>query len=636
MAENEVVIHVRADDKASGTIGGLAGQIKSFAAGIPAPIAVAGTALAGLGAVAFKTANDFRAAQNFLLDSATGEEFAEQWASVKRVLGTVPQDVRQVAMAFDAVNDRLGLTGPAAETLTRKMLDLSRVLGTDINTTIENTTRLFGDWGVESSEQSRVLDQLALAATTTGVDLRRLAERVVFFGAPLRQFGFSLEEAIAVFAKFEREGVNTETVMAGLRIGLARAAAEGKDAPKAFREVVKAIKEAGTASEGTALAVEFFGARAGPDMAAAIREGRFEIDELVSRLRTADGALEEAAERTLTLGQRFSIMRNTVMTELEPALMGLMGLLERGAEWLGAHLPRAIEATKAQMKAWEPRLLAVKDLLEKDVIPAIREVVETFETRWPQIQPVVEAVMTIIEALVIGRLRVTADAVRLVMAVLRGDWSAAWSAIRDIVRDSLDVVRGVVVGSLDLLNALTGGKLFQLLGLFVGWFGGLRSFFTGTVAPFLSGIVSWFWAAGAFAANAFTGTFSALKDGVRAVLNFIVDRLNAFASGLNAIAGAFNRVAGLIPGAPKLPTIPAIPRLHTGGVVPGTPGQEVLTVLEAGERVIPRGAPAPAAAPAITVNLNVLGSVVTERDLVQLIRDEILRGGLRDVLAVPA
>ena len=44
-----------------------------------------------------------------------------------------------------------------------------------------------------------------------------------------------------------------------------------------------------------------------------------------------------------------------------------------------------------------------------------------------------------------------------------------------------------------------------------------------------------------------------------------------------------------------------LPYLHSGGVVPGTPGSDVLAVLQAGERVLPRGA---SGAPVVVVNIN--------------------------------
>jgi phage-related protein len=44
-----------------------------------------------------------------------------------------------------------------------------------------------------------------------------------------------------------------------------------------------------------------------------------------------------------------------------------------------------------------------------------------------------------------------------------------------------------------------------------------------------------------------------------------------------------------------------LPYLHSGGLVPGTPGADVLAVLQAGERVLPRGSVSP---PTVVVNIN--------------------------------
>lgn len=81
----------------------------------------------------------------------------------------------------------------------------------------------------------------------------------------------------------------------------------------------------------------------------------------------------------------------------------------------------------------------------------------------------------------------------------------------------------------------------------------------------------------------------------RRVADFIT---RPFRSAFNFIADAWNNTVGklrvTIPS--WVPVIggntiamPTLPKFHTGGVVPGTPGQEVLAVLQAGERVTPAG-----------------------------------------------
>lgn len=72
-----------------------------------------------------------------------------------------------------------------------------------------------------------------------------------------------------------------------------------------------------------------------------------------------------------------------------------------------------------------------------------------------------------------------------------------------------------------------------------------------------------------------------------------------------------------------------IPKMHTGGIFPGAPGTEGLALLQAGERVIP----ANQAGVAPSVVINVAGSVLSERELVRVVRDEMVRGGFRGALA---
>lgn len=73
-----------------------------------------------------------------------------------------------------------------------------------------------------------------------------------------------------------------------------------------------------------------------------------------------------------------------------------------------------------------------------------------------------------------------------------------------------------------------------------------------------------------------------------------------FRSAFNAIADVWNNTVGqlswtvpdwvpLIGG--NTISVPKLPHFHTGGLVPGTQGSEMLAVLQAGERVLPRGAP---------------------------------------------
>lgn len=88
------------------------------------------------------------------------------------------------------------------------------------------------------------------------------------------------------------------------------------------------------------------------------------------------------------------------------------------------------------------------------------------------------------------------------------------------------------------------------------------------------------------------GFFRAIGSGIASIfkgaVNVVIDLLNGGIGLINSLIHGINNVSGII-GIPAIPDIPKIPRLHTGGTVPGRPGDEVLTILQAGEKVSASG-----------------------------------------------
>ena len=90
--------------------------------------------------------------------------------------------------------------------------------------------------------------------------------------------------------------------------------------------------------------------------------------------------------------------------------------------------------------------------------------------------------------------------------------------------------------------------------------------------------------------------FSPIWEGFKSAINAIVRGWNSLKFTFPDIdMGPLGHVGGFTIGTPN------IPYLHTGGIVPGAPGSDVLAMLQAGERVLPRNA---AGGPTIIVNIN--------------------------------
>ncbi len=251
---------------------------------------------------------------------ATGDALEGLKDITKSLAKNVPADFKDIGTAVADINTRLGLTGPELESFSEQMLNLSRITGTDLQGNIKSATRVLGDWGDMAGTAETAADTLFTVAQMTGIEFSKLSDDLVTYGAPLRQVGFEFEEAALLIGKFEKEGVNAELVLGSLRQALGKMAREGEPAIETFRRTTDAIKNAGDASEANRLALELFGARAGPDMAAAIREGRFELDDYFENLETGGDTINAATSETETLSEKMTLLKNRVMMTLAPAV----------------------------------------------------------------------------------------------------------------------------------------------------------------------------------------------------------------------------------------------------------------------------------------------------------------------------
>lgn len=328
------------DDK-SGKLGGsLRGLGTAAAVGFGAIIAGG----AAVGKVLFDIGQEFDAADDLIRvgTGATGEALEGLEDSFRDVFASVPTDSESAATAIADLNTLLGLTGEALEERSTQFLNLARITGGDVEASIASVSRVFGDWSVSVDDQGEALDRLFRTSQTTGIGMEQLSTQVVQFGAPLRQLGFGLDEASALFGKWQQEGVNTETVMSGLRQGISRLAADGKDIPQGFRDITAAIHEAGSESEATTLAIEAFGARAGPDLAAAIREGRFATGDLINTIAEGGDTINGVAEETESFGEKWTKIKNRLMVAIEPVASALFDRLGQAMDDLGPVVDRVV------------------------------------------------------------------------------------------------------------------------------------------------------------------------------------------------------------------------------------------------------------------------------------------------------
>jgi phage-related minor tail protein len=278
-------------------------------------------AIAGIGVAAFKIGEEFDAAFDTIrvTTGATGDALAGLQDDFRAVASSVPGSFDQVSAAVAGLNQRTGQTGPALQELAGQMVNLSNLTGTDVATNVGLATRVFGDWSVATEDQGKTLDLLFRASQATGLGIGELQAKVVQFGAPLRAMGFSLTESATMLGKWEKEGVNTELVLGSMRIAMGNFAKDNIPMRQGLEQTIARIQELGPGAEATTIAMQTFGARAGPDMAAAILEGRFALGDLLDTVANGSETINAATADTADFAEKWTIFANRAKIALEPA-----------------------------------------------------------------------------------------------------------------------------------------------------------------------------------------------------------------------------------------------------------------------------------------------------------------------------
>ncbi len=320
-------------------VSGLSALGGTIVMGALAGAAVAGTAV---GLAVWNSAETIDQAYDKIQAStgATGETLRTLQGDFDTVFASVPTDAGTAADVIAALNQKLGLTGPALDGASIKLLNMTELLGGDAKTNAALFGRTMQDAGVPVDQAGTLLDKLFVASQKSGIGVDTLMQSLVQFGAPMRNMGFDLDTSIALFAKWSKEGVNAELVMGSLRIAAGNFAEAGKPLNEGLAETIEKIKSAKDNSEALTIAQGIFGSRAAGDMAAAIREGRFDIDDMTAALQGADGAINNTTSSTEDWNEKWVKFTNFLTISLAPMGQTLRDIAGDAMDMLQAFLSK--------------------------------------------------------------------------------------------------------------------------------------------------------------------------------------------------------------------------------------------------------------------------------------------------------
>lgn len=307
---------------------------------------------------------------------ATGEAAKELEKSYSAVAKAVVGDFSDIGGALGEINTRFGMTGKELETATEKFMKFSKITGTDAVSAVQLVSRAMGDAGIDSSEYSDLLDDLASAAQVSGISVDKLAEMLTKYGAPMRALGMSTKDAIAIFSQWEKAGVNTEIAFSGMKAAIGKWSKAGKDARVEFKKTLTEIANTPDIASATTKAIEVFGQKAGPDLADAIKGGRFEYSEFLNLLESSEGTVENTFASTqdasdkvklafqsmkVSVGETVSTILDKYSPEIEKAISSITPVIQSVISFIAEKVPPVAETAK---KAFEKIAPVVKGIFD--------------------------------------------------------------------------------------------------------------------------------------------------------------------------------------------------------------------------------------------------------------------------------
>ena len=287
----------KSSDKASDGFTVMKGALADLvASGIKAAI----TGLKNLAKAAMEAYEEFDKGSDAVIKAtgATGEAAKELTENYNNVAHNVVGDMETIGSALGEVSTRFGMTGKELEDTTEDFLKFADITGTDATEAVRLVSRALENSGMDAKEYKKLLDILAKAGQTTGVSVTNLAEAVTKNGATFRQLGYTTEESVAMLAKFEKEGVNSETVVKGLATAVKQWGKDGKNAKEEYKKALDEIERTEDVTEATQKAIEIFGSKAGPELVEDIQAGKLEYQDFLDVLKDSTGTVTDTYEAT--------------------------------------------------------------------------------------------------------------------------------------------------------------------------------------------------------------------------------------------------------------------------------------------------------------------------------------------------
>lgn len=238
---------------------------------------------------------------------ATGNALHNMQESVRNIATTMPASFKEAGTAIGEVNTRFGLTGKQLEGVSTQFLKFAKINGVDVNSSIDKVQKTMSAFGVSSKDTGAMLDTLNKVGQDTGISMDVLEQHMITNAMALRGMGLNAASSAKLLGNLEKSGVDVSTAMQGLKKVQASAMSEGISMQEAFKKALSSSKGA----------ISVFGAKAGPQLYSAFKNGTLSADMFTNSSKALNdslGSVSNTFDATLDPADQWQTVLNSLMS----------------------------------------------------------------------------------------------------------------------------------------------------------------------------------------------------------------------------------------------------------------------------------------------------------------------------------
>ena len=601
-------------------------KVATFGGTVPKWMGIASGAIVAGGVAAIGALYSIGSAWDDVSDTirvgtgATGDALDGLVADAKNVARQVPADLSEIGPAVADLNTRLGLTGDGLTKVASQVLEVGRMLGTEVD--IGTVTGAFNAFNIKGDATADKMDVLWNISQQTGVGFNELAASVQSAAPIVQQLGLDFDQTAVLIGQMDKAGLDSQGMIGAMTRGLAGMTEPGEDASATFNRVTGEIQsfiDKGDDAAARDLAGQVFGTRGAAQFVGALKSGAIDMAALGDAAFVTGDSILDAGQDTMDFAEKWQLVQNKASAALEPLGSAVFGALGSALDYVMPALDAFgawAEENPGIMQAIAIALgvLAAGFLIAAAATWAMNSALLANPITW-----IILAVVALIAAIVLLAMNwdtvvawisdVWAGFIGWMTGVIDGFvawWNDIWGSVGSFFTTLWSDITGWVTQQFELF--MLG---LQIIGAAIaswwnGLWSGIGSFFQGLWNGVVNFAVSAFTAIWGFIQSVFAGvagwwsgmwngissTFEAVWNGIgsffKGVANWVIGLIEGF---VNGAVDLINGITGGLSGAWTWLGIPAIPqighvriaRLAEGGVAKARPGGVPAIIAEAGQ-----------------------------------------------------